>query len=50
MTNEELATAIRAIVAETGATSLGPVMKALGERFAGRYDGKAASALAAQRK
>lgn len=46
MTNEELATAIRAIVAETGATSLGPVMKALGERFAGRYDGKAASALA----
>jgi uncharacterized protein YqeY len=46
MSEEELAAAIRAIVTETGATGLGPVMKALGERFAGRYDGKAASALA----
>lgn len=46
MADEELAAAIRTIVAETGATSLGPVMKALGERFAGRYDGKTASALA----
>lgn len=44
--DEELAAAIRAIIAETGATSLGPVMKALGERYAGRYDGKTASALA----
>lgn len=46
LTDEELREAIRGIVAETGATSLGPVMKALGERFAGRYDGKLASALA----
>jgi uncharacterized protein YqeY len=46
LTDEELREAVRAIVAETGATSLGPVMKALGERFAGRYDGKLASALA----
>lgn len=46
MSRDELAEAIRAIVAETGATSLGPIMKALGERFAGRYDGKDASALA----
>jgi len=43
---QELGEAIRAIVAETGATSLGPVMKALGERYAGRYDGKVASAMA----
>jgi hypothetical protein len=46
MSDEELAAAIRTIVSETGATSLGPIMKALGERFAGRYDGKTASALA----
>lgn len=46
MSRDELEAAIRAIVAETGATSLGPVMKTLGERFAGRYDGKDASALA----
>jgi hypothetical protein len=46
MGDEELREAIRGIVAETGATSLGPVMKALGERFAGRYDGRAASTLA----
>lgn len=46
LTEEELRAAIRAIVAETGATSLGPIMKALGERHSGAYDGKAASALA----
>lgn len=46
LTDEELAAAIRAIVAETGATSLGPIMKALGDRHAGRYDGKTASAMA----
>jgi len=43
---EELRQAIVAIVAETGATSLGPIMKLLGERHGGCYDGKAASALA----
>ena len=46
MSDEELAAAIRTIVGETGATNLGPIMKALGERYAGRYDGKTASALA----
>ena len=46
LTDGELRAAIEAIVAETGATSLGPIMKALGERYAGRYDGKAASELA----
>lgn len=46
LSRDELAAAIRAIVAETGANSLGPVMKTLGERFAGQYDGKDASALA----
>jgi uncharacterized protein YqeY len=46
LSDDELQAAIRAIIAETGATSLGPVMKALGERHAGKYDGKTASALA----
>jgi uncharacterized protein len=46
LSDDELGAEIRAIVAETGATSLGPIMKALGERHAGRYDGKTASALA----
>jgi hypothetical protein len=46
LSEEELATAIRTIIAETGATSLGPIMKTLGERYAGRYDGKLASGLA----
>jgi len=46
LSEAELAAAIREIVAETGATSLGPIMKALGDRHAGRYDGKMASALA----
>jgi uncharacterized protein YqeY len=46
LTDEELASAIRTIITETGATSLGPIMKSLGERYAGRYDGKAASGLA----
>lgn len=46
LSRDELAAAIREIVAEAGEASLGPVMKALGERFAGQYDGKDASALA----
>ena len=46
LSEDELREAIRAIITETGATSLGPIMKALGERHAGRYDGKSASTLA----
>jgi uncharacterized protein YqeY len=43
LSEAELETAIKAIVAETGATSIGPVMKLLGERHGGGYDGKTAS-------
>jgi hypothetical protein len=39
----ELEAAIRDIVVELGATAMGPVMAALRERLAGRYDGKQAS-------
>lgn len=46
LSEDELKAEIRSIISETGATSLGPVMKALGERHAGRYDGKTARALA----
>jgi uncharacterized protein YqeY len=46
LSDAELEAEIRAIAAETGATQLGPIMKALGERHAGRYDGKTASAMA----
>ena len=46
LSDEQLASEIRAIIAETGATSLGPIMKVLGERHTGRYDGKTASTLA----
>ena len=46
LTGDELRAAIRSIIDETGASQLGPIMKALGETYAGRYDGKAASELA----
>ena len=45
LTEEELRSAIVAIIAETSATNIGPVMKTLGDRYAGRYDGKRASDL-----
>lgn len=45
MSEQEIEEAIRAIVAETGATTIGPVMKTLGERHGGSYDGKTASRL-----
>jgi uncharacterized protein YqeY len=48
MTEQELETAVRAIIADTGASSIGPVMKALGERHGGSYDGKAASRIVAK--
>jgi uncharacterized protein YqeY len=43
----ELKDAIQRIVAETGATAIGAIMKELGARFPGRFDGKAASRIAA---
>lgn len=39
----ELEEAIRSLSAELQTTAIGPLMKALQERFAGRYDGKVAS-------
>ncbi|HYC54856.1 MAG TPA: GatB/YqeY domain-containing protein [Candidatus Binatia bacterium] len=45
LSEEELRQAILAIIAETSATSIGPVMKTLSDRYAGRYDGKRASDL-----
>ena len=46
MNETELTEAVRGIISEGDASSLGDVMKALGARYAGRYDGKAASAIA----
>lgn len=43
LSGDTLRTAIEAILEETGADSIGPVMKALGERHAGSYDGREAS-------
>jgi hypothetical protein len=44
----ELEQAIRTLSAELQTTAIGPLMKALQERFAGRYDGKLASQLIRQ--
>jgi uncharacterized protein YqeY len=44
----ELRAAIETIAADTGATSIGPVMKELSQRYPGRYDGKLASSIAQQ--
>jgi len=46
MNEAELTEAVRGILSEGDASSLGDVMKALAARYAGRYDGKAASAIA----
>lgn len=48
MDEAELRAAIAAIVEETGASAMGAVMKELGQRHAGSYDGKMASRLAAE--
>jgi uncharacterized protein YqeY len=48
LSEAELRAAIEAIVREIGATDIGPIMKELGRRHAGRYDGKLASRLAAE--
>lgn len=48
LTDAELRATIVAVAAEVGATSkrdMGKVMKVLGERYKGRYDGKSASKL-----
>jgi uncharacterized protein YqeY len=45
MSRAELEAAVRAIVSQTGATAMGPVMKALSESYGGTYDGKQASAV-----
>jgi uncharacterized protein YqeY len=42
---DQLEEAIRALSAELQTTAIGPLMKALQERHAGRYDGKLASQL-----
>jgi hypothetical protein len=44
----ELEEEIRKLSAELQTTAIGPLMKALQERFAGRYDGKLASQLIRQ--
>ncbi len=48
LSEAELREAIQAILAETAATAIGPVMKQLGLRYAARYDGKTASRVAAE--
>jgi hypothetical protein len=44
----ELKEAIQRIVAETGASAIGAIMKELGVRFPGRFDGKVASRIAGE--
>ena len=46
LTEDELKTAIDGIITATGASSLGEVMKELGLRHGGRFDGKTAAGLA----
>ena len=48
LSEDELETAIKQIVVETGADSIGPIMKGLGAKYAGSYDGKLASRVAAK--
>jgi uncharacterized protein len=46
LTGAALESAIQGIATELKATTIGPVMAALRDRMAGRYDGKAASEIA----
>lgn len=48
MSETELRAEIQAIMRETGAADIGSIMKELGRRHAGRYDGKIASRLAGE--
>ena len=41
---EELVAVVRELSAELGSSEIGPIMAALRERYAGRFDGKEASA------
>ena len=43
LSGDALRAAIEAIIEETGAEAIGPVMKELGARYAGGYDGREAS-------
>lgn len=44
ISGDELASVVRDLAAELGTAEIGPIMTALRERFAGRFDGKEASA------
>ncbi len=44
LSSDELAAAIATLSQELGTSEIGPLMKALKDRYAGRFDGKAASA------
>ena len=48
MSEAELRSEIQLIIREAGVTQIGPIMKELGRRHAGRYDGKLASRLAGE--
>ena len=48
LSETELRAEIEVIVRETGAVDIGSIMKELGRRHAGRYDGKLASRLAGE--
>ena len=48
LSEDELRATIKAIIAESGANGVGPVMKELGKRHAGHFDGKLASRLAGE--
>lgn len=45
LSEAEITAAVEQIVAETGVREMGPLMKELGKRHAGRYDGKLASGI-----
>ncbi len=45
LTGDELAGIVRSLAAEIGSSEIGPLMKELGKRHGGRYDGKEASTL-----
>jgi len=48
LSDDELEAAVAEILAKTGATSIGPVMKELSAHHGGQFDGKKASAVVAR--